>query len=84
MHLTYLYIYIYIIYVIYIHAIEIQANGFSEVLSYVMKHAWMWKKATYIAYIAGGAPDETVQQNIYSTNIVSWLAKSTEQSMNLY
>ena len=31
-----------------------------------------------------GAPDGTVLQNSYPADIVSWLAKSAKQIMNLY
>ena len=36
-----------------------------------------WKQAIT------GAPDGAVQQNIHSTDIVSWHAKSAEQIMNV-
>ena len=47
----------------------------------------------YFMYIQGymydlinqsGAPDGSVLQNIYSADIVSWLAKAAEQILNLY
>ena len=49
-----------------------------------LAHGLLWTKLLYVLDEMAGAPDGTVLQNIYSAGIVSWLAESTEQIMNVY